>query len=59
MIVAGLSGDLALDQITRGLKIEHEDLRLQQRGLDRLALAGTVAFEQRDEDADAPRTGRR
>ncbi len=52
MIVAGLLGDLALDQIARGLKIEHEDLRLQERGRDVLTLAGLFAFEQRDQNAD-------
>ena len=52
MIVAGLLRHLAADQIARGLKVEHENLRLQQRRLDRLALAGFLAFEQRGEDAE-------
>ncbi len=52
MIVAGLLGDLAADQIARRLKIEHENLRLQQRGLDVLALVRFLALEQRDQDAE-------
>jgi hypothetical protein len=51
MIVAGLLGHLALDQPARRLKIEHEDLGLEQRGLDFLALAGGLALQQRDQDA--------
>ena len=51
MVVAGLLGHFAADQITRGLKIEHENLRLQQRRRNVLALAGFLAFEQGDEDA--------
>ena len=52
MIVAGLLRHLAFHQITRGLEVEHENLRLQQRGLDRLPLAGFVAFQERGENAD-------
>ena len=52
MIVAGLLRHHAVDQIARGLKIEHENLRLQQRGLDRLTLAGFVALDQRDQNAE-------
>ncbi len=51
MIVAGLAGDLALHQPARGLEVEHEDLRLQERRRDVLALAGFLALEQRDQDA--------
>ena len=56
MIVAGLPRHLAIDQKAGGLKIEHEDLRLQQRGFDRLALAGRLPLKQRDQDTDARRT---
>ncbi len=59
MIVAGLLRHLALHQIARGLEIEHENLRLQQRSRDVLALLGFLALEQRDQDADARRTIRR
>src|SRR6516225_9931773 len=38
MIVAGLLRHFALDQIARALKVEHKNLRLQQRGFDILAL---------------------
>ena len=51
MIVAGLLGHLALDQPARRLEIEHEDLGLEQRGLDLLALAGRLALQERDQDA--------
>ena len=52
MVVAGLLGDVLFHQPARGLEIQHEDLRLQQRGLHPLALAGNVALQQRGEDAD-------
>ena len=52
MIVAGLLGHLVRLQPARGLEIEHEDLRLQQRGGDPLAFAGNFALEQRDHDAE-------
>ena len=52
MIVAGLLRHFAFDQPARGLEIEHEDLRLQQRGRDLLALAGLLPLEQRDQDAE-------
>ncbi len=52
MVVAGLLGDILFHQPARGLEIQHEDLRLQQRGLHPLALAGDVALQQRGEDAD-------
>ena len=52
MIVAGLLGHLVRLQPARGLEVEHEDLRLQQRGGDPLPLAGALALEQRDHDAD-------
>ena len=51
MVVAGLLGDVLFHQPARGLEIQHEDLRLQQRGLHPLALAGDVALQQRGEDA--------
>lgn len=47
MVVAGLFGDILFHQPARGLEIQHEDLRLQQRGLHPLALAGDVALQQR------------
>ena len=52
MIVAGLLRNLTGHQPARGLEIEHEDLRLQQRGLDLLALAGFFALQQRRENAE-------
>ena len=52
MIVAGLRRHLAIDEIARGLEIHHRDLRLQQRGLHPLALAGALALGERDQDAD-------
>ena len=51
MIVAGLLRHLALDQIAGGLKVEHENLGLQQRGLDCLSLAGFFPLQQRDQNA--------
>ena len=51
MVVAGLLGDVLFHQPARGLEIQHEDLRLQQRGLHPLAFAGDVALQQRGEDA--------
>jgi hypothetical protein len=60
VIVAGLAGCDAIDEIARGLEIHHCDLRLQQRGLHPLAAAGLLALGQRDQDAgggiDAGRT---
>ena len=50
MIVAGLLGDLALHQPARGLEVEHEDLRFDQRGVDPLALAGALAIVEREDD---------
>ena len=50
MVVAGLLGDLALHQPARGLEVEHEDLRLDQRGVDPLALAGALAIVEREDD---------
>src|SRR5207244_3083397 len=40
------------DQPTRGLEVEHEDLRLKQRRLDVLALLRFLALEQRGHDAE-------
>ena len=59
VVVAGLLRHLAFDQPARGLEVEHEDLRLQQRGLHPLALARALALEQRDQDALGGRRGRR
>ena len=39
------------DQPARGLEVEHENLRLQERRGDPLSFAGNFAFEQRGEDA--------
>src|SRR5262245_65966079 len=52
VIVAGLLGHLAADQPARALEVEHEDLCLQQRGCDVLALLRLLAFEQRDQNAE-------
>ena len=52
MVVAGLLGDVLFHQPAGGLEIQHEDLRLQERSLHPLALAGDVAFQQRGEDAE-------
>src|SRR5258708_6463867 len=52
MIVASLRRDLAGDQPAHGLKIQHGDLALKQRSLHPLSLAGLLALEQSDEDAD-------
>jgi len=38
-------------QPARGLEIQHEDLRLQQRGLDPLAFARHFALQECGEDA--------
>ena len=51
MVVAGLLGHVLFHQPARGLEIQHEDLRLQQRGLHPLAFAGDLALQQRGEDA--------
>ena len=51
MVVAGLLGDFALHQPARGLEVEHEELRLQQRGLHPLPLARLLALDQRHHDA--------
>ena len=52
MIVAGLPRHFAGHQPARALEIEHENLRLQQRGLHVLALAGFFALQQRRENAE-------
>ena len=52
MIVAGLLRHFAFHEEARGLEIEHEDLRLQERGRDLLALAGLFPLEEGDEDAE-------
>ncbi len=51
MVVAGLLRHLALDQPARGLEVEHEDLRFDQRGVNPLALAGTLAIVEGEDDA--------
>ena len=51
MVVAGLAGDLAGHQPARGLEVQHEDLRLQQRGVHPAPHAGALAVEQRHQDA--------
>src|SRR3989442_983888 len=51
MVVARLRRHLAGVQPARGLEIEHEDLRLQERGRHFLPLAGLLALEQRHQDA--------
>ena len=38
------AGNLAGHQPARGLEIEHEDLRFQQRGVDVAAFAGLLAL---------------
>jgi hypothetical protein len=52
MIIAGLFGNFALDQIARALEVEHENLRLQERGLDVLTLFGFLALQQSNKNAD-------
>src|SRR5262245_942414 len=52
MIVAGLLWHLALHQPARRLKVEHEDLRLQERRRDVLAFLRLLALEQRNHDAE-------
>ena len=51
VIVAGLRRDFLIHQPACGLKIEHENLRLQQRGMNPLSLTGFFPFIQRDHDA--------
>src|SRR5262245_878644 len=52
MIVAGLLRHFALHQPARRLEVEHEDLRLQERGRDVLAFLRPLALEQRNHDAE-------
>src|SRR6185437_9507357 len=42
-----------------GLEIQHEDLGLEKRGLHPLALAGSLALQQRGEDAERAEQPRR
>ena len=51
MVVSCLRGDLARHQPARGLEIEHEDLRFEQRGVHPLPLTGRLPFDQRHQDA--------
>ena len=52
MVVAGLLGDFAFDQITRALQIEHENQRFKQAGVHPAADTGARAIEQRHHDAE-------
>ena len=52
VVVPGLGRHLAGHRPARRLEIEHGDLRFQQRGVHPAALAGLLALEQGDEDAD-------
>ena len=45
MVVAGLLRHVLFHQPARGLEIQHENLRLQQRGLHPLAFAGDLALQ--------------
>jgi len=47
MVVPALLRHLALHQPARGLEVEHEDLRLQQRGRDVLALLRLLPLRKR------------
>ena len=49
VIIAGLFRHIAVHQPACGLKIQHRDLRLQQRCLDPLALAGLFTPEKRQQ----------
>ena len=51
VVVARLLRHLAPHQPARGLEVEHEELRLQQRGLHPLPLARFLALDQRHRDA--------
>ena len=51
MVVAGLLRHLAVHQPARGLEVEHEELRLQQRRLDPLAAPRLLALDDGDGDA--------
>ncbi len=59
VIVAGLLRHFLHLQPARRLEVEHEDLRLQQRGGDPLAFAGDLALEQRGQDAERAEQCRR
>ena len=52
MIVAGLFGHFALDQITRALEVEHENLRLQQRALDVLTPLRFLTLKKGDQNTE-------
>src|SRR5262249_44158476 len=51
VVVAGLLRDLAFHQPACGLEIQHEDLRLQQGGVDLLTFMGLLPLQEGDEDA--------
>ena len=59
MVVAGLPRHLARDQVARGLEVHHRELRLEQRGVHPLPLAGTLALEQREQDPEREVEARR
>jgi len=53
--------DLVADEPAGRLEVEHGDHRLEQRGVNPLALAGALTLEQRDQDTlgqEDPRSGR-
>ena len=58
MVVAGLLRHFLVDQPSRGLEIEHENLRLQQRRLNVLTLLRRLALEQRRHDAECAEQSR-
>jgi hypothetical protein len=62
MVVAGLARHLAVLEEARGLEVQHEDLRLQQRGLHPAAAPGLLALVERHHHAQrqqvAGRSGR-
>src|ERR1019366_6293470 len=59
MVVAGLPGDVLFHQPARGLKIQHEDLRLQQRSLPPLTYARDLALQKsRENPVGAEQPGR-
>ncbi len=59
MIVARLRRDLLGDQPARGLEVQHEDLRLQQRRGHPASHTGSLAVEDRHHDAQREQVARR
>jgi hypothetical protein len=43
--IAFLPSDLTLHQVARCLEVQHEYLRLEQRGMDPLAFTGALAVQ--------------